>query len=78
MRSQKAKKRRRRSWVKLTWEWLIWYGLKIGLTYDQALDIPVGELMDYVAIEQVKHEWCIAVDPGDLTPPDEQIIPDVR
>ena len=40
--------------------------------------MPVGELMDYVAIEQVKHEWCIAVDPGDLTPPDEQIIPDVR
>ena len=34
--------------------------------------------MDYVAIEQVKHEWCIAVDHGDLIPPDEQIIPDVR
>ena len=27
-----------------------------GLTYEQALDIPFGELLDYVAIEQIKHE----------------------
>ncbi|MCQ5025458.1 hypothetical protein NE612_01220 [Oscillibacter valericigenes] len=28
----------------------------MGLTYEQALDIPFGELLDYVAIEQIKHE----------------------
>ncbi len=28
----------------------------MGLSYDQANDIPFGELLDYVAIEQVKHE----------------------
>lgn len=28
----------------------------MGLTYDQVLDIPFGELRDYVAIEQIKHE----------------------
>lgn len=37
-------------------EWYIWYGLRVGLSYDQANDIPFGELLDYVAIEQVKHE----------------------
>lgn len=50
----------------------------MGLTYDQALDIPVGELMDYVAIEQVKHEGCVARDPAEEESPDEEIIPDVR
>ena len=26
------------------------------MTYDQANDIPIGELLDYVSIEQAKHE----------------------
>ena len=26
----------------------------MGLSYDQANDVPLGELLDYVAIEQVK------------------------
>lgn len=30
--------------------------MRVGLTYDQVLDIPFGELRDYVAIEQIKHE----------------------
>lgn len=30
--------------------------MKIGLTYKQALSIPHGELMDLVAVEQIKHE----------------------
>lgn len=48
--------------------------MKVGLTYDQALDIPVGELKDYIAIEQVKHEGATLC--GDLD--DEDIIPDLR
>ena len=30
--------------------------MRVGLTYDQAMGIPFGELMDYVAIEQIKCE----------------------
>lgn len=37
-------------------EWLIWYGLTIGLSYGETLDLPAGELLDLIAIEQVKHE----------------------
>lgn len=55
-------------------EWLIWYGMKVGLTYDQALTIPIGELKDYIAIEQVKHEGAILCGYQD----DEDIIPDLR
>ena len=48
--------------------------MRVGLTYDQALDIPFGELLDYVAIEQIKHEGFRIK--RRLT--DEDIIPDVR
>lgn len=34
----------------------MWYGLKIGLTYQQTWSIPFGELSDLVSIEQLKHE----------------------
>ena len=52
------KKRRGRSGekVRLTPEWFIWYGLQIGLTYDRTLDLPLGELLDLISIEQIKHE----------------------
>ena len=39
--------------------------MRVGLTYDQALDIPCGELMDYVAIEQIKHEGAKLRNSGD-------------
>ena len=37
-------------------EWLFWYALKIGLSYRETLALPVGELMDMIAFEQLKHE----------------------
>lgn len=52
----------------------MWYGMAVGLTYREALDIPFGELLDYIAIEQIKREGCKLRQV--LT--DEQIIPDVR
>lgn len=52
----------------------MWYGLRVGLTYEQALDIPFGELLDFVAIEQIKVEG--ARQKHILT--DDDIIPDVR
>ena len=30
--------------------------MQIGLTYDQTLNIPLGELLNLIAIEQIKHE----------------------
>ncbi len=58
----------------MTPEWFLWYGMAVGLTYAQALDIPFGELLDYVAIEQIKREDFRLR--RALT--DDEIIPDVR
>jgi len=52
----------------------LWYGMRVGLTYEQALDLPLGELLDFVAIEQIKAEGFRRR--RVLT--DEDIIPDVR
>ena len=53
----------------------MWYGMAAGLTYDQALDIPAGELLDYMAIQQIKRE---DFRPRKVQTTDEEIIPDVR
>lgn len=55
-------------------EWLIWYGLKIGLSYAETLDMPYGELLSLTAAEQIKNEgfrpkYALS---------DEDIIPDIR
>ena len=52
----------------------MWYGLRVGLTYEQALDIPYGELLDFMAIERIKAEGFVRR----RTLTDEDIIPDVR
>lgn len=36
--------------------WLLWYGLRIGLTRTETLTIPVGELMSLIAVHQIKVE----------------------
>lgn len=36
--------------------WLLWYALRVGLSKQEALDSPIGELIDLMRIEQVKHE----------------------
>lgn len=46
----------------------------MGLTYNETLDLPLGELRDLIAIEQVKHEGAKLKHV--LT--DDEIIPDVR
>lgn len=58
----------------MTPEWFLWYGMNVGLGYTQALDIPFGELLDFVAIEQIKREGYRQK--YALT--DDEIIPDVR
>lgn len=52
----------------------MWYGMAVGLTYNEALTIPFGELLDYIAIEQIKREGSKLRQV--LT--DDEIIPDVR
>lgn len=42
--------------MELTPEWFLWYGLRLGLTYDQTLDLPMGELRDLISVEQIKYE----------------------
>lgn len=37
-------------------DWLLWYGLRLGLSYTEALDLPLGELLNLIAIEQYKRE----------------------
>ena len=46
--------------------------MRIGLSYTEALDIPIGELRDYIAIEQIKcedMEWAHALTDEDTIPP---------
>ena len=45
------------------------------MSYDRALDIPLGELKDLIAIEQIKHEGArLREYPID----DDEAIPDLR
>lgn len=37
-------------------EFYLWYGLKIGLSYREAHAMPLGELLDLISVEQIKHE----------------------
>lgn len=37
-------------------EWLLWYGLRVGLSYRETHAVPLGELMDLASVEQVKNE----------------------
>lgn len=48
--------------------------MKAGLSYNEACSIPVSELYDYMAIEQVKHEGAKLK----YALSDDDIIPDVR
>lgn len=36
--------------------WYLWYALRLGLPYVHALALPVGELLDLIAVEQIKTE----------------------
>lgn len=49
----------------------------MGLTYDETLDMPIGQLMDLIAIEQVKNEGFTFKDVDSDVPYDEQVIPDI-
>ena len=37
----------------------MWYLLKMGLPYQNALDLPHGETLDLIAVDQVKNSGFI-------------------
>lgn len=54
--------------------WFLWYGLKIGLTYEQTYTLPVGELRTLIAIQQIKYEGAKPrIEMNDM-----DIIPDLK
>lgn len=40
----------------MTTGWFLWYGLRIGLSYDTAMNLPFGQLADLIAMEQIRNE----------------------
>lgn len=59
--------------VELTFPWFLWYGMAAGLSRRETLDSPYGELMDLIAIYQIKCEGARLR----RVLNDEDIIPDV-
>lgn len=37
-------------------EWYLWYGARIGLTRNETMFLPFGELLTLIAIQQIKTE----------------------
>ena len=58
--------------TKMTPEKYVYYGLQIGLDYDTALDIPHGELLSYINIDQVAKDLATEIYRND----DEEPFPD--
>ena len=53
--------------------------MRVGLSYQEALTIPFGELLDYAAILQIANGVAEdTTDNSENTPYDEQVIPDLR
>lgn len=40
----------------MTPAWYLWYGLQVGLTRLEALDLPFSLLLDLIAVHQIKTE----------------------
>lgn len=34
----------------------MWYGLKMGLSYEVAQEIPLSQLLDLISVHQIKEE----------------------
>lgn len=55
-RQGQPKKRRGQTGGRVTPAWYLWYGLQVGLTRLEALDLPLSVLLDLVAVHQIKTE----------------------
>lgn len=47
----------------MTSEWFTWYGLRCGLSYKEAQLVPLTEVLDLIAIQQIKEEGFKYRDP---------------
>lgn len=54
--------------------WYLWYAMACGLTRQEALASPFGEVQDLAAIYQIKNEGC---EYREVRSRDEEVIPDV-
>lgn len=32
----------------------MWYGLHLGLTYEETMDLPIGDVLELIAIDQIR------------------------
>ena len=53
-------------------EWFLWYGARMGLPWDVLLALPLGELCDLIACEQIKNEGWESVPPPRYEPLSEE------
>lgn len=53
--------------------WFIYYGLQVGLTLDETLDLPFGELLDLINIHRIVNGF--AKEKREIS--DDDIIPDI-
>ena len=53
---QKTRGRSRGGPKRLTSEWFTWYGLEMGLSLDETMDLPLTLLFDLISIHQIKKE----------------------
>jgi len=52
----------------MTLSWILWYGLHLGLTRSEVLFLPLCEIFDLIAIEQIKNEGFTYRDPHESDP----------
>lgn len=60
----------------------MWYALRMGFTYQEALDQPVSRVLTLMAIEQIKCEGATEINQIDIFDPEtmdiSEVIPDLR
>lgn len=61
----------------------MWYAMRVGFSYDEALLQPVSRVLTLMAIEQIKHEGArLARDPNEVFDNESQdileVFPDLK
>lgn len=60
----------------------MWYALRMGFTYQEAMDQPVSRVLTLMAIEQIKCEGAAEINQIDFFDPEtmdiSEVIPDLR
>lgn len=54
-----SKKRRGHAGGEITPAWFLWYGMRVGLTMDETLDIHFGDLLTLIAVERLSERAAV-------------------